>query len=156
MKLNDKSEPPAIEFRNVFLSFDDQPILSDISFKLAHGEMLFVTGISGSGKSILLRLAMGLLRPDSGQILIEGQQIESLKESELLAIRGGLMGMVFQEDSLFTGLSVYENVAYRLKEHGWAEDEVQKAVREALQFVGLDGEEDKLPEELSGWDEASS
>ncbi|HEY5886050.1 MAG TPA: ATP-binding cassette domain-containing protein [Pyrinomonadaceae bacterium] len=141
---------PAIEFRHVFLSFDGLPALVDASFKLEQGEMLFLTGISGSGKSVLLRLAMGLLRPDLGQILIEGQQIESLKESELLAIRGGLMGMVFQEDSLFTGLSVYENVAYRLREHGWAEDEVQQAVREALQFVGLEDEEDKLPEELSG------
>lgn len=150
MKFNDKTKPPAIEFRNVFLSFDDQPILSDINFTLAHGEMLFVTGISGSGKSVLLRLAMGLLRPDSGQILIEGRHIETLKESELLAIRGGLMGMVFQEDSLFTGLSVYENAAYRLKEHGWLEENITKAVREALRFVGLDGEENKLPEELSG------
>jgi len=150
MKPNDNNKPPAIEFRNVFLSFDDQPVLSDITFSLARGEMLLVTGISGSGKSVLLRLAMGLLKPDAGQILIEGQQIEALKESELLAIRGGLMGMVFQEDSLFTGLSVFENVAYRLKEHGWAEDEVDKAVREALRFVGLDGEENKLPEELSG------
>ncbi len=150
MDLAANHQLPAIEFRHVFLSFDGLPALVDVSFKLEQGEMLFLTGISGSGKSLLLRLAMGLLRPDLGQILIEGQQIESLKESELLAIRGGLMGMVFQEDSLFTGLSVYDNVAYRLKEHGWAEDEVQKAVREALQFVGLEGEENKLPEELSG------
>ena len=150
MEANNNDRPPAIEFRNVFLSFDDQPVLSDISFSLANGEMLFVTGISGSGKSVLLRLAMGLLRPDSGQILIEGRQIELLKESELLAIRGGLMGMVFQEDSLFTGLSVYENVAYRLREHGWAEDKIEEAVREALLFVGLEDEENKLPEELSG------
>jgi phospholipid/cholesterol/gamma-HCH transport system ATP-binding protein len=144
------TQPPAIEFRNVFLSFDDQPVLSNISFSLAPGEMLFVTGISGSGKSVLLRLAMGLLRPDAGEILINGQHIESLKESELLAIRGGLMGMVFQEDSLFTGLSVYENVAYRLEEHGWADAETKKSVSEALRFVGLEGEENRLPEELSG------
>lgn len=150
MKPNDNNKPPAIEFRNVYLSFDDQPVLSNISFSLAQGEMLFVTGISGSGKSVLLRLAIGLLKPDSGQVLIEGQQIEILNESELLAIRGSLMGMVFQEKSLFTGLSVFENVAYRLKEHGWAEDAVEKGVHEALQFVGLDGEENKLPDELSG------
>jgi phospholipid/cholesterol/gamma-HCH transport system ATP-binding protein len=150
MKPNNNTRPPAIEFRNVSLRFDDQPILSDVNFTLAHGEMLFVTGVSGCGKSVLLRLAMGLLRPDCGQILIEGQHIESLKESGLLAIRGGLMGMVFQEDSLFTGLSVYDNAAYRLKEHGWAEQDIDNAVREALRFVGLDGEEDKLPQELSG------
>jgi len=150
MKSNDKDKTPAIEFRNVCLSFGDDPILTDISFSLAQGEMLFLTGISGSGKSVLLRLAMGLLRPDSGQILIEGRHIESLKESELLAIRGGSMGIVFQDDSLFTGLSLYDNVAYRLKEHGWSDEEIEKAVRETLRFVGLEGEENKLPQELSG------
>jgi len=112
--------------------------------------MLVITGISGAGKSVLLRLAMGLLKPDSGQIVIEGRHIETLKESDLLNIRGGLMGMVFQEDSLFTGLSVYDNAAYRLVEHGWSEQDVEKAVRETLSFVGLEGEETKLPEELSG------
>jgi phospholipid/cholesterol/gamma-HCH transport system ATP-binding protein len=150
MKPNETDETPAIEFRNVCLSFGDDPVLTDISFSLAQGEMLFLTGISGSGKSVLLRLAIGLLKPDSGQILIDGRHIESLKESKLLAIRGGLMGMVFQEDSLFTGLSLYDNAAYRLKEHGWSEKDIEKAVREALSFVGLEGEEDKLPEELSG------
>src|ERR1044071_7026859 len=144
------AQPPAIEFRNVFLSFDDRLVLNDISFTLSHGEMIFLTGISGSGKSVLLRLAMGLLKPDSGQIFIEGREIENLKESELIDIRGELMGLVFQEDSLFTGLPVYENTAYRLEEHGWSEEEIDRAVREVLQFVGLEGEEEKFPEELSG------
>jgi phospholipid/cholesterol/gamma-HCH transport system ATP-binding protein len=146
----DNANHPAIEFRNVFVSFDDQPALVDVSFTLGRGEMIFLTGISGSGKSVLLRLAMGLLKPDAGQIFVDGREIETLGESELLAIRGGLMGMVFQEDSLFTGLTVYENAAYRLEEHGWAEDAIEKAVSEVLRFVGLKGEEDKLPEELSG------
>ena len=151
MKTNDvNTKPPAVEFRNVSISFDNQPILTDINFTLEHGEMLIVTGVSGSGKSVLLRLAMGLLRPDSGQIFIEGQPIEHLSETELLAIRGGSMGMVFQEDSLFSGLSVYDNVAYRLIEHGWPEQETESAVRDTLRFVGLDGEENKIPEELSG------
>ena len=141
---------PSIEFRNVCLSFDGKPVLINISFRLEKGEMVFLTGISGSGKSVLLRLAMGLLKPDTGQIFIDGREIETLEESELLAIRGGFMGMVFQEDSLFTGLSVYENVAYRLEEHGWTEEETKKAVADVLQFVGLQGEEDKHPEELSG------
>ncbi|MGH9875269.1 MAG: ABC transporter ATP-binding protein [Pyrinomonadaceae bacterium] len=141
---------PAVEFREVCLSFDDRPVLININFELAHGEMIFLTGISGSGKSVLLRLAMGLLKPDEGRIFIDGREIELLDESALLAIRGGLMGMVFQEDSLFTGLSVYENAAYRLEEHGWSEEEIRKAVAEVLEFVGLQGEEDKLPEELSG------
>jgi len=141
---------PAIEFRNVSLSFEDRLALNDISFTLTQGEMIFLTGISGSGKSVLLRLAMGLLKPDSGQIFIEGREIENLNESELIDIRGELMGLVFQEDSLFTGLPVYENAAYRLEEHGWSEEEIERAVREVLQFVGLEGEEEKFPEELSG------
>ena len=150
IKVNDKPQVPAIEFKNVYLSFGSQQVLTDISFTLTHGEMLVITGVSGAGKSVLLRLAMGLLKPDSGQIVIEGRHIETLKESDLLNIRGGLMGMVFQEDSLFTGLSVYDNAAYRLVEHGWSEQDVEKAVRETLSFVGLEGEETKLPEELSG------
>jgi len=139
-----------IEFRNVSLSFDEKPVLIDVNFKLESREMIFITGLSGSGKSVLLHLAMGLLKPDEGQIFISEREIEGLDESELLAIRGGLMGMVFQEDSLFSGLSVYDNVAYRLEEHGWAEKDIERAVREVLQFVGLEGEEEKVPEELSG------
>ena len=150
MDANIDRQPPAIEFRNVFLSFDDHQVLHDISFKLERGDMLVVTGVSGSGKSVLLRLAMGLLKPDSGQMFIEGREIENLNESDLLDIRGGLMGMVFQEDSLFTGLPVYENAAYRLEEHGWTEEEIERAVAEVLRLVGLDGEEQKFPEELSG------
>jgi phospholipid/cholesterol/gamma-HCH transport system ATP-binding protein len=150
MNEDTNAPPPAIEFRNVSRSFEDRLALNDISFTLNHGEMIFLTGISGSGKSVLLRLAMGLLKPDSGQIFIEGREIEKLNESELIDIRGELMGLVFQEDSLFTGLPVYENAAYRLEEHGWSEEEIDRAVREVLQFVGLEGEEEKFPEELSG------
>ena len=148
-----QSSPPlqhVLEFRNVSIAFDDKPVLTDISFRLHNGEMIFVTGESGSGKSVLLHLAMGLLKPDAGQIFVGDREIETLDESELLAIRGGLMGMVFQEDSLFSGLSVYENAAYRLVEHGWTEHDIQKAVTEVLHFVGLDGEGEKLPEQLSG------
>jgi len=141
---------PVIEFRNVSLWFDNNLALNDISFSLHDGEMLILTGASGSGKSVLLRLAIGLSRPDTGQILIKGRDIGSLKESDLLAIRGGLMGMVFQEESLFTGLNVFDNVAYRLVEHDWDDEDTQRAVTEVLHFVGLDGEEEKLPQELSG------
>jgi len=150
MNVDTNAHAPVIEFHNVSLSFDDNPALSDISFALDHGEMILLTGVSGSGKSVLLRLAMGLIKPDAGRILIEGKEIQGLDESELIAIRGGLMGMVFQEDSLFTGLPVYENAAYRLEDHGWAEEEIDRAVSEVLRFVGLDGEEAKFPEELSG------
>ena len=145
-----KVQTPAIEFRNVSLSFGDKVALNDVSFVLNQGEMILLTGVSGSGKSVALHLAMGLMKPDSGSILIEGKEIQNLDEPELIALRGGLMGMVFQEDSLFTGLPVYENAAYRLEEHGWSEDEIDRAVNEVLRFVGLEGEESKFPEELSG------
>lgn len=141
---------PAIEFRNVSLSFDEKRVLSDINFKLGRGEMLFITGESGSGKSVLLRLAIALEHPDSGQVLIEGRDVGLLGEIELLQLRGSRMGIVFQEDSLFTGLSVYENVAYRLQEHGVDEIEIDRQVAEVLKFVGLDREAEKLPAELSG------
>ena len=144
------AQTPAVEFRDVSLSFGDQFVLKDVSFTLQPGEMILLTGVSGSGKSVMLRLAIGLLKADSGQILIGGKEIQELDEAELLAVRGGLMGIVFQEDTLFTGLTVYENAAYRLEEHGWSEDTTEKAVAEVLNFVGLDGEEQKYPEELSG------
>src|SRR6476469_7110395 len=127
---SDNNTVPVLEFRNVCLTFDDKQVLNNVSFKLQKGEMLIVTGESGSGKSVLLRLAIGLIKPDSGQIFVNGTEIEWMDETQLLAIRGGLMGMVFQEDSLFTGLTVFENAAYRLGEHGWQEDAIVKAVTE--------------------------
>ena len=141
---------PAIEFRNVSLSFDEKLVLSDISFQLNRGQMIFITGESGSGKSVLLRLAIALDHPDSGQVLIEGRDVGVLDENELLKLRGSRMGIVFQEDSLFTGMSVYENVAYRLVEHDVDEAEVGRQVAEVLKFVGLYGDAQKLPHELSG------
>ena len=144
------AQTPAIEFRNVVLSFGENVALDNVSFVLNQGEMILMTGVSGSGKSVLLRLAIGLLKPDSGQIFIGGKEIQGLGESQLIRVRGALMGMVFQEDSLFTGLPVYENAAYRLEEHGWSENDIEKAVAEVLRFVGLEGEESKFPEELSG------
>ena len=141
---------PAIEFREVSLSFDEQRVLSDINFKLERGEMIFITGVAGTGKSVLLRLAIALEHPDSGQVLIEGQDVGLLREVELLDLRGRRMGIVFQEDSLFTGLNVYDNVAYRLVEHDVNEAETEKSVMEVLRFVGLDQDAEKLPAELSG------
>ena len=143
-------EAPALEFRHVSMNFDDVRALHDVSFQVRRAEMAFITGASGSGKTTLLRLAIGLLRPDEGQIFIEGREIEQLSEEELLAIRGGLMGMVFQEEALFTGMTVYDNVAYRLAEHGWDEEETARAVREVLSFVGLEKDAERFPEELSG------
>lgn len=141
---------PAIEFRDVSISFDEKLVLDRISFKLERGEMIFITGVAGSGKSVLMKLAIALERPDSGQVLIEGRDVGLLDETELLELRGSRMGIVFQEDSLFTGLSVYDNVAYRMDEHGVAEAETDKAVMEVLRFVGLDRDAKRLPAELSG------
>ena len=150
MNTNPNIQTPAIEFRNVCLSFDDQVALNNVSFTLKPGEMILLTGVSGSGKSVLLRVALGFLKPDSGEVFVEGKEIGKLSEEELIDLRGGLMGMVFQDDSLFTGLPVYENAAYRLEEHGLSEEEIDKAVAEVLRFVGLEGEESKFPEQLSG------
>jgi len=148
--VTDRQPSPAIEFRRVSLQFDEKRVLDDISFELAQGEMIFLTGASASGKSMLLHLAMGLLRPDAGEILVEGHEIEALPETELVEIRGRRMGIVFQEDSLFTGLSVYENAAFRMREHAEPEAEIERKVFEVLRFVGLDQDAEKLPEELSG------
>lgn len=141
---------PAIEFRNVSIGFDDTPVLRDLSFVLEQGGMICVTGNSQSGKSVLLRLAIGFLRPDEGEVWINGQKINDLDESELLALRRETMGMVFQENALFTGQSVYENAAYRLTDRNWPEDETERAVLEVLTFVGLQNELEKQAEELSG------
>lgn len=144
------TQTPAIEFRNVSISFDGLQALGNVSFTLPRGEMICITGDSRSGKSVLLRLAIGFLRPDEGEILINGQEITAMKESELLALRRDAMGMVFQENALFTGQSVYENAAYRLTDRNWPEDETERAVVEVLTFVGLQNELEKQAEELSG------
>jgi phospholipid/cholesterol/gamma-HCH transport system ATP-binding protein len=138
-----------IEFRQVSMSFDEKAVLRGLSFQLERNQMVIVTGNSASGKSVLLRLAIGLLQPDEGQIFINGQEIEQLKENELLELRSKLMGIAFQEDTLFTGLDVFDNAAYRLVEHNWKDRDVDRAVHEILQFVGLENDAEKLPEELS-------
>jgi phospholipid/cholesterol/gamma-HCH transport system ATP-binding protein len=147
--VQEPNEPPAIELRNVSVQFDDTLALDDVSLRLPRGQMIAITGASGSGKSVLLRVAIGLDQPDSGQVFVEGREIEGLSEQELLDLRSRSMGMVFQEQSLFTGMSVYDNTAYRLEELGWPEAKVEDAVLEILDFVGLKDDVDKLPEELS-------
>ena len=142
--------PPAIEVRNVSLSFDEKRVLSNISFQMGVGETLFLFGVTGSGKSILLKLMLGLLKPDSGAILIEGQDIVPLPESELHSFRKR-MGIVFQEGALFDSLSVYENVSYRLHEEGERDEaKIEERVREVLTFVEMEQAIDKMPSELSG------
>lgn len=144
-----KTEVPALEFRHVTFGFDEYPVLSDISFKLNHGATLIITGEHESGKTVLLRLANGLLKADEGEILIEGKHIETLSEDELLKIRGNTICLIFQESALFTSLTVYDNVAFRLRENDWEDEEIDKAVRELLRFVNLEDSTEKYYEELS-------
>lgn len=140
---------PAIEFRDVYLSFDDQKILNGLSFTVRRGETKIILGRSGGGKSTTIKLLLGLLKPDSGQILVDGEDITNYSEVEMMAVRQK-MGMVFQEGALFDSLSVYENVAYRLHENGIDEEEVEREVRRMLRFVDLEDAIDKMPSELSG------
>jgi phospholipid/cholesterol/gamma-HCH transport system ATP-binding protein len=112
--------------------------------------MICITGDSQSGKSVLLRLAIGFLRPDQGEVRIDDQLINHLDESRLLTLRRETMGMVFQENALFTGQSVFDNAAYRLMDRKWPEDEIERAVLEVLTFVGLQNEQEKQAEDLSG------
>lgn len=140
---------PAIEFRDVHLSFDDQKILNGISFTVRRGETKIILGRSGGGKSTTIRLLLGLIKPDSGQILIDGEDITGYSEVEMMPVRQK-MGMVFQEGALFDSLSVYDNVAYRLHENGVDDEEVEREVRRMLRFVDLEDAIDKMPSELSG------
>lgn len=140
---------PAIEFRDVHLAFDERTILDGISFTVRRGETKLILGRSGGGKSTIIRLILGLLKPDSGQILIDGEDITQHNEQEMMPVRQKI-GMVFQEGALFDSLSVYENVAYRLREQKVEEDEIEMEVRRMLQFVALEDAIDKMPIELSG------
>src|SRR5687768_1102189 len=155
MDLEDPVDEPertlsAIEFRDVHLAFDDTKVLDGVSFTVRRGETKVILGRSGGGKSTAIRLILGLLKPDSGQILIDGEDITDYTEHEMMKVRQKI-GMVFQEGALFDSLSVYENVAYRLREQGVVdEDEVELEVRRMLRFVDLDDAIDKMPIELSG------
>jgi phospholipid/cholesterol/gamma-HCH transport system ATP-binding protein len=143
-------EPPIIEFRQVSLAFDEKQVLSNVSFRVDQGETLFLLGVTGSGKSVLLKLILGLIKPDSGQVRVEGRDLTPLAEEQLDQIRRR-MGIVFQEGALFDSLSVYENVAYRLREDGLLQEgEIERRVREVLRFVEMEEAIDKMPSELSG------
>jgi len=147
--LNGDRQIPAIEFRDVSLAFDDQVILDAVNFVVRRGATKIVLGGSGSGKSTIINLVLGLLKPDSGRVFIDGVDITDLEETELTRIRENI-GMVFQEGALFDSLSVYDNVAYKLHEEDLDEDEVEHEVRRMLHFVDLDDAIDKMPVELSG------
>ncbi len=139
----------AIEFDNVSIAFDEKVVLDGISFKLPCAETKALFGVAGSGKSVLLKLAMGLIRPDSGRIIMLGEEVTRMTERELFELRGRV-GIVFQESALFDSLKVWENVAFRLMENKIAPDEIERRVRESLKFVELEQTYDMFPSELSG------
>jgi phospholipid/cholesterol/gamma-HCH transport system ATP-binding protein len=129
--------------------FDDRKILDNLSFKVMKGETKIILGGSGCGKSTTIKLVLGLLKPDSGQILVDGEDITNYSEVDMMRVRKKI-GMIFQEGALFDSLSVYENVAFKLHEAGVPEDEVEAEVRRMLRFVNLEAAIDKMPAELSG------
>lgn len=141
---------PLISLRDVSLTLEDKPVLEDISFDVAEGETKVILGGSGSGKTTILRLILGLFKPDRGSVTIDGVDISRLSDRELTPIRR-TMAMVFQSAALFDSLSVRENVGYRLWEEGrLPETQIDHIVRQSLQFVGLDDVIDELPGDLSG------
>jgi phospholipid/cholesterol/gamma-HCH transport system ATP-binding protein len=146
----DDPSAPIVVVEHVSFAFDEQEVLRDISFSVPKGGLRFLLGASGSGKSVLLKLILGLLRPDSGTITVYGQRIDNLPEHELLRMRADI-GMVFQENALFDSLTVAENVGYRLyEESDMPLGEVRQRVEEVLGFIGLREYIDRMPSELSG------
>ena len=142
-------QPPVVEFLNVCITFDREPVLRDISFQVAHGDTRILLGPAGGGKSVLMKLANGLLQPDSGEVLIFGRNLRDLNQREMFSLRSRV-GMVFQESALFDSMNVEDNVSYRLHEEHVNLDEIHKRVVEVLQFVELERAIDKFPSELSG------
>jgi phospholipid/cholesterol/gamma-HCH transport system ATP-binding protein len=141
---------PAVQFEHVSIAFDDAVVLRDLSFTVPAGKMTIIIGASGSGKSVVLKLTLGLLKPDSGAIHVNGRRIDNLPEPELNRIRDDL-GMLFQESALFDSLTVAENVGYKLYEETdmpWPD--VRKRIEEVLGFIGLSEYIDRMPSELSG------
>jgi phospholipid/cholesterol/gamma-HCH transport system ATP-binding protein len=140
----------AIVFEDVGIGFEEKQVLDGLSFQLLRGETKILLGVAGSGKSTILKLALGLVKPDAGNIIVLGHEVSKMKEEALFDVRRNI-GMVFQESALFDSLTVRENVAYRLlEEHGIPADEIEQRVREALRFVELEYTLDMMPAELSG------
>ncbi len=138
-----------IVFEDVALAFEDNAVLKGISFRLPRGESKALFGVAGSGKSLILKMALGLVRPDSGHIYTLGEDVTQMREEDLFELRRKV-GIVFQESALFDSLTVRDNVAFRLMEEGVSEDEIERRVREALRFVELEHTVDMFPSELSG------
>jgi phospholipid/cholesterol/gamma-HCH transport system ATP-binding protein len=144
------ADEPVIVFDRVSLAFDDKEILRRISFELLRGHTKIILGASGSGKSTTLKLILGLLKPDAGEIRVNGERVDVMTEREMMRVRAGI-GMVFQEGALFDSLTVADNTGYKLREElHWPEDEVRRRVEETLGFVGLVDFMDRMPAALSG------
>ncbi|HMD30625.1 MAG TPA: ATP-binding cassette domain-containing protein [Candidatus Acidoferrales bacterium] len=142
-------ESSAIALDGVRIAFDDREVLRGVSFSVAPRETLVLLGETGTGKTLLLKMIAGLLRPDAGTIRVLGHDVTAMREPELLPFRRRL-GFVFQESALFDSLTVADNVAYRLHEEGVDDDEIEARVDESLRFVEMEGAKDKLPGDLSG------
>ena len=141
---------PVVELEQVSLAFDEKVILRDVSFSVLPGHTKIILGASGSGKSTILKLILGLLKPDGGRIFVNGERVDTMSEHEMMRVRADL-GMVFQEGALFDSLTVAENVGYKLyEETKMPLDEVRRRVEEVLGFVRLDEFIDRRPSELSG------
>jgi phospholipid/cholesterol/gamma-HCH transport system ATP-binding protein len=150
MTMEQHSVSAAVVFDKVSFAFDDHVVLREISFSVPQGGTAFLLGASGSGKSVVLKLILGLLRPDAGVIYVNGQRIDRMTESDLMHVRGDI-GMLFQENALFDSLTVAENVGYRLyEETDMPDDQVRSRVDEVLGFVGLAEYVDRMPSALSG------
>jgi phospholipid/cholesterol/gamma-HCH transport system ATP-binding protein len=141
---------PIVVFDKVWLAFDEKVILREVSFTLQTGHTKVFLGASGAGKSTILRLILGLLKPDSGRIFVNGERIDDMTEDQLMAVRADL-GMVFQEGALFDSLTVRDNVGYKLAEElHWPREKVDARVMEVLGFIGLADFVDRMPSALSG------
>ena len=140
---------PVVSFENVSITFDIKPVLEDISFTVMPAETRVILGPAGGGKSVLMKLANGLLKPDKGTIKVFGHDVSKMRETDLYKLRARI-GMVFQESALFDSLNVEDNVAYRLHEEKVPVNEAHKRVVESLKFVELEHAIAKFPSELSG------
>lgn len=140
---------PLIRFENVSIRFGDSEVLRNVGFDVQAGETKVILGESGSGKTVLLKLAAGLLRPNSGRVIIMGHDLVDMKEVDLLDFRRHI-GFVFQEGALFDSLSVADNVSFRLREESAGSKEIESRVRQSLGFVEMEQAYEKFPAELSG------
>lgn len=143
------SGEPFVSFEDVRIAFDEGEILRGISFQVRPGETTVLLGVSGSGKTVIMKLAAGLLKPDSGRIEVMGTNVCEMSETQLLGFRRNL-GFVFQEGALFDSMTVAENVAFRLREEKAPEEQIESRVREVLRFVELEHTFEQYPAELSG------